>query len=211
MTRIDPARLGATYAALMAAHDVGDHIVQTDHQAATKASSWAGMVGHVGSYTALQVAALVALRAGGVRPSWRRTLVAVAWSAGTHAILDRRRPVAALLRMTGSPGFALSNVQPERELLVCANADADPDGPTNIEEAGHALAGAIDAVRRGDNWHAGDALSFAIRHAVAVIDPERPLPIHGPYLADQALHHACLLVAAAILAGGRTRTAAARA
>lgn len=28
------------------------------------------------------------------------------------------------------------------------------------------------------------------------------LPLHGPYLADQALHHGCLLVAALIMAGG---------
>lgn len=147
------ARLGASYAALMAAHDLGDHIVQTDHQAATKATSWAGMAGHVGSYTALQLAALVGLRAlAGVRPSWRRTAVAVAWSAGTHAFLDRRWPVKRILELTGSPSFARSTV--------------------------------IDASAVSD-------LGFL------------PLPLHGPYLADQALHHGVLLVAAAILAGGR--------
>lgn len=106
MTALDPARLGASYAVLMAAHDLGDHIVQTDHQAATKATSWTGMAGHVGSYTALQVAALAGLRAGGVRLSWRRVLAAAAWSASTHALLDRRWPVAAILRRTGSPRFA---------------------------------------------------------------------------------------------------------
>lgn len=31
---------------------------------------------------------------------------------------------------------------------------------------------------------------------------DRPLPLHGPYLADQALHHTCLAVAAAVIAGG---------
>lgn len=201
--RIDAGRLGATYAVLMAAHDLGDHVVQTDHQAATKAASWRGMAGHVGSYTALQVASLVALRASGVRPSWRRVLAAVVWSASTHAILDRRRPVVALLRLTGSPGFAVSNVQAERELRVVVNVESDPDGPTNLEEAGHALTEAMAAARRGDNWHAGELLSFAVRHAVAVINPERPLPTHGPYLADQALHHGVLAVATAILAGGR--------
>lgn len=35
-------------------------------------------------------------------------------------------------------------------------------------------------------------------------DAEQPVPLHGPYLADQ-LHHACLAVAAAILAGGESR------
>lgn len=28
------------------------------------------------------------------------------------------------------------------------------------------------------------------------------VPLHGPYLADQALHHGCILIAAAIIAGG---------
>lgn len=200
---IDLARLGATYAVLMAAHDLGDHVMQTDHQAATKASLWAGMAGHVGSYTALQVAALAALRAlTGARPSWRRTLAAVAWSAGTHAIIDRRWPVAALMRMTRSPRFAVSHVQAERELVVCVNVEADPDGPTNLEESGHALALAIDAARGGDHGEAGDMLSFAVRHAIAVINPERPTPLHGPYLVDQSLHHGVLVIAAAILAGG---------
>lgn len=148
---IDLARLGATYAVLMAAHDLGDHVVQTDHQAATKATSWRGMAGHVGSYAALQVAALAALRSAGARPSWRRTLAAVAWSAGTHAILDRRWPVVRILELTGSPSFARSTV--------------------------------IDASAVSD-------LGFL------------PLPIHGPYLADQSLHHGVLVIAAAILAGG---------
>jgi hypothetical protein len=35
-----------------------------------------------------------------------------------------------------------------------------------------------------------------------VQEQQVPAPLHGPYLADQALHHACLFVAALILAGG---------
>jgi hypothetical protein len=35
-----------------------------------------------------------------------RGLVVLAVSAGSHAIIDRRWPVRALLRATGSPGFA---------------------------------------------------------------------------------------------------------
>ena len=161
------ARLGATYAALMAAHDLGDHIVQTDHQAAHKADSWAAMAGHVGGYTGLQVAALVGLRAlAGVRPSWRRTAAAVAWSAATHAFLDRRWPVKRILELTGSPRFA----QPRIPALTVLTRNEQ----VNVKIS-----------------------------RIAMQTEEAPLPIHGPYLADQALHHGALFVAAAILAGGR--------
>lgn len=132
---------GAALAALWGAHDFADHVVQTDHQAAHKATSWAAMSGHVGSYTAVQVAALAALRPLGVRPSWRRTVAAVAWSAGTHALLDRRWPVTKILQGSGSSGFAALQT-----------------------------------------------------------------PINGPYLADQGLHHACLLVSALVLASGRAES-----
>lgn len=129
------AVFAATLGALMTAHEVADHLVQTDRQAAGKArpSGWAApMAGHVGSYTAVQVAALVALRAVGVRPSWRRSLAAVAWSAGTHAFIDRRWPVTKLLEATGSPGFA--------KLLtpIC--------GPYQADQALHHAALAVSAL-----------------------------------------------------------------
>jgi len=178
---IDLARLGATYATLMAAHDLGDHIVQTDHQAATKATSWRGMAGHVGSYTALQVAALAALRAAGARPSWRRTLAAVAWSAATHAVLDERTLVKWILRVTRSPGFARGEmVIPE--LLVAVET---PDQ-------------AVQRRRSAGTW---GVLLHGHTSAQRVA-----APLHGPYLADQALHHGVLVIAAAILAGGADPT-----
>lgn len=200
------ASFAAVLGALNAAHTVGDHIAQTDHQAARKAAprGWVGpMAGHVGGYTAVQVAALAALRPLGVRPSWARLVAGVVFSAATHALLDRRWPVWKILDLTGSRQFALSRVQAERALLVCDNVDDDPDGPTNLEEAGHALAAALTRAQVGAYREAGEALAHAVRHAVAVIDPEHPTPLHGPYLADQALHHGCLFVAALIIAGGR--------
>jgi hypothetical protein len=131
------ADFGAVTAVLWAAHNVGDHLVQTDHQAGHKATSWAAMAGHVGGYTATQVGALATIRPLlGVRPSLRRLVTAVAFSAVTHAFIDRRWPVKAMLRATRSPAFA--------EMLT---------------------------------------------------------PICGPYQADQALHHACLIGSALILTG----------
>lgn len=147
------ARFAAAYVALWAAHDLGDHVVQTDHQAAGKAQDWRCVAGHVGSYTATQAVALGALSAVGARPGWRRALAGLAWSAGTHAFLDRRWPVIGALRHTGSARFSEPSVQ----------TTEDPARP---------------------GIHTG------------------ALGLHGPYLADQALHHVCVAVAAAIIAGG---------
>lgn len=153
------AWFGAVLGALWAAHDVADHVVQTDHQAATKSGDWRGMAGHISTYHLVQLAALAAMRPLGVRPSWRRAAAAVAVSAVTHAVLDRRWPVLAILRATGSRAFARS-----------ASIDVTTLGQTE---------GYVDLPRG-----------------------HRPLPLHVPYLADQALHHGCLAVCAAIIAGG---------
>lgn len=142
-------------ATLWAAHDLADHVAQTDHQAANKASSWAAMAGHVGTYQATQFGALLAVsRATGTPLSWQGMLAGGAFSAVSHAFLDRRWPVRRALELTGSPSFARSTV-----------VDVSPRAVSD--------------------------LGFV------------PLPLHGPYLADQALHHACLLVSALLIAGRR--------
>jgi len=93
-----------------AAHNIGDHIVQTDGQAVGKtiAKGWVPpMVGHVGSYHAVMAGMLLAAdRLLGLGLSRRRLAVALAVSVGTHAFLDRRWPVRRILEATGSPGFA---------------------------------------------------------------------------------------------------------
>ena len=160
-TRFAPSRaavFGAALAALWAAHDIGDHVVQTDHQAAGKAGSWRAMAGHLGGYHATQLAALVLLRRLDITPSWKRTAAAVAFSTITHGLLDRRWPVVRLLDATGSRAFA------RPVITVSGKALGDPQDAGSVEASG-------------------------------------ALPVHGPYLADQALHHGCLLVTAAILTG----------
>lgn len=158
---MNAARFGAAYAALMAAHDVADHVVQTDAQAAGKAQDWAAMAGHISSYQAVQLAAVLMLRRCGVRPRFWRVLAAAAWSAGTHTLLDRRWPVVQLLCLTGSRRFAEAPGIPFTSRPVVYG------------------------------------------HGYPHVNlPGQVLPLHGPYLADQACHHAALVVAAAILAGG---------
>lgn len=110
--RICPLTFAATLGTLLVAHNVGDHIVQSDCQAAGKAAAepaeWVpAMCGHIGGYQAAQAAALAAvLPASGLRPSWRGLLAGTVFSAASHAFLDRRWPVRWILQHTRSPKFA---------------------------------------------------------------------------------------------------------
>jgi hypothetical protein len=147
--RVDPLAFAVILPTALVAHNVGDHIAQTDHQANRKARDWVAMAGHVATYQAAQAVAVGAvLAATGCRCSRWGLFAGAVISAGTHAFIDRRWPVAAVLDATGSQGFA--------DLTVTA--------------------------------HRGQT-KFAF-----------PL---GMYLADQALHHGCLLVAAAVMAARR--------
>jgi hypothetical protein len=96
---------------LLVAHQIGDHVVQTDHQAARKAGPgwtavWA-MAGHLAGY---HLCALLLLLAAfgllGLPLTATGVVAGLAFSALTHALLDRRWPVTALLRALRSPRFA---------------------------------------------------------------------------------------------------------
>lgn len=85
---------------VLAAHLLGDWVVQTDHQAAHKTSSWPAMHGHCLTYHAV-----MAIFIAPVWPDWR-TIVLLTVSYATHAIIDRRWPVRWLLARTGSAAFS---------------------------------------------------------------------------------------------------------
>ncbi|MER7131342.1 transcriptional regulator [Streptosporangium saharense] len=87
----------AVFIALLAAHSVGDHLIQTHHQACTKGAP--GLVGrlaclrHVVTLTATKVGALVALiLVAGLRPPLLATAVALAVDAASHYWADRSAP-----------------------------------------------------------------------------------------------------------------------
>ena len=168
-------RFAAVLGTLAAAHNVADHVLQTDAQALHKADAnhWAAaMTGHIGSYHAAQVAALAASdRALGLCLSPRRVAIAVGFSAATHAFLDRRWPVRRALELTGSPGFAAPR--------------------TTVHVPVDGLGRIVDHADR------------LLPGVPTVIDVYGPVPLHGPYLADQSLHHGVLWVCALIIAGGR--------
>ncbi|MFJ4668956.1 hypothetical protein [Kitasatospora purpeofusca] len=116
------AAFGAVWAVLSVGHTLADHVLgQTDHQAANKAAptpqqvrdgadphrGWSACLAHVALYH-LVVAGLYALvrLAVPLPATLLGATTALLWSAGTHAILDRRWPVRLLLERTGSPNFA---------------------------------------------------------------------------------------------------------
>ncbi len=97
--------------AALVGHQLGDHVVQTDRQATEKATpgrrGLSALAGHLVGYHAV-VVALVAVTALALRLPLSPVgcAAALALSVGSHALLDRRWPVRAVLRATGSPRFA---------------------------------------------------------------------------------------------------------
>ena len=90
---------------LLTSHLLGDLVAQSDWQATNKTRSWAALAAHVAGYH-LVMGLLLLLPV--VRDGWpaAKALAVLAVSAATHALVDRRWPVGALLRVAGSPGFA---------------------------------------------------------------------------------------------------------
>lgn len=95
--------------ALLVGHLVGDHLLQTDHQAAHKqAPSIAGyraLAGHVVGYTAAQVVALAGVVAAGITVSLTGAVAALAISAVTHWVIDRGCLLARLAVWTRTTAY----------------------------------------------------------------------------------------------------------
>jgi uncharacterized protein DUF3307 len=112
MDAISPALavVGAVFAALYAAHVVGDHWVQTSGQAGAKgAPTWAGRLAdtaHVITLTITKLVALAALAAvSGWRPSLWQVGAALVVDAASHWWADRRTTLAALADRVGKGEF----------------------------------------------------------------------------------------------------------
>ncbi|MFJ8474387.1 transcriptional regulator [Kitasatospora sp. NPDC094011] len=105
------ATFAAAYALLRASADLADHWIQTDHQAGTKGDRSAvgrrACAAHVATYTTTQAAALLlGTRLLGLRPKLRRVLTALAVSAATHYLADRRVPLLRAAEATRRGNFA---------------------------------------------------------------------------------------------------------
>ena len=90
---------------LLTSHLLGDWVAQSDWQATNKTRSWAALAAHVAGYHLVMGLLLLVpvLRDGW--PAWK-ALVVLGVSAASHALIDRRWPVRALLRVVGSSGLA---------------------------------------------------------------------------------------------------------
>jgi hypothetical protein len=131
MTRIvadaDVARqvaFAVTLLALIVGHQIGDHVLQSDRQAAEKAApgpaGLRAMAGHLAAYhLALGVVLVVTAAVLRLPLSGWGIAAALLVSAASHAVLDRRRLVRAVLRATRSPKFA------EQTSPVCGMYVAD--------------------------------------------------------------------------------------
>ncbi|MDI1463643.1 DUF3307 domain-containing protein [Catellatospora sp. KI3] len=96
---------------LYVGHQVGDHVAQTDRQAEGKAEAgghgWRAMAGHLLGYHLTLLVLLLGTTALLRLPlSWTGLAAGLGFSLATHGLLDRRWPVRAILRATGSPRFA---------------------------------------------------------------------------------------------------------
>ncbi len=111
------SRFAVIAAAASVGHLIGDYGAQTDTQATAKAApgynppgapagrwrGWLANQAHCATYHAALVATVAAACAAtGVRVRPGRAAAAVGISWGTHALIDRRWPVEAFMRATGS-------------------------------------------------------------------------------------------------------------
>lgn len=110
MHTINPGVFAAVFATLCVAHQVGDHWVQTEWQAATKGQP--GRRGreaclmHVLTYTLTASVSLSVLywTTGVTEPMWR-LLAGLAVSVVTHYIADRRTPLQRIAGWVGRRDF----------------------------------------------------------------------------------------------------------
>ncbi|GAA0809823.1 DUF3307 domain-containing protein [Spirilliplanes yamanashiensis] len=113
-----------TLLALLVGHQVGDHVLQSDRQAAEKCgpgrAALRAMAGHLLAYH-LAVGAVLAVVAFVLHLplSVPGVVAGLAFSAVTHGLLDRRHLVRVVLQRTGSPRFA------EQTTPVCGMYVAD--------------------------------------------------------------------------------------
>lgn len=99
-------------ATMLVAHEIQDHVFgQTDHQAANKMkpgfSGWSSNLLHIFDYhVGMLLMLMLTFWITDLPLSGLGLVVALGFSAITHAILDRRWPVKWILEHTGSPEFS---------------------------------------------------------------------------------------------------------
>ena len=116
-----PGAFAAVFAALYVAHQVADHWVQTDHQAAHKGDpGWPGRLScaaHVTTYTLTGLFCLTWLMAAtGLRVDSAHLIAGLLISGVSHYVADRRTPLRNLAALFGASRFyALGAPRPGRD------------------------------------------------------------------------------------------------
>lgn len=82
------------FESLVIGHLLGDWLLQTEWQAQNKADNWGAMLAHVAVYHAVILGILILRFGAAATPVY----LAVGGLALTHAMLDRKWPVAWLMR-----------------------------------------------------------------------------------------------------------------
>lgn len=109
---IDPTVFAVGLGTMYAAHEFADHVVgQNDHEAANKAkpgrAGWSALLLHVYKYHIVMfIMLLIVCAIFSLHVSILGFTSAIVFSAITHGILDRGKPVRWILEKTGSSGFA---------------------------------------------------------------------------------------------------------
>jgi hypothetical protein len=159
----------AVYAALHAAHMVGDHITQGHRDAEAKAAprlgqlaagvhpwtGWPACLRHVASYTTTQAAALLLVGLTVVPLGAAGAVAALTASAATHTVIDRRWIVRRIIQAKAAHEwpqgpYAIDQSLHTAALLVAAvlAATAGPAAAAATIAAGAALVGAALVVER---------------------------------------------------------------
>lgn len=102
---------GAVLGTLWVAHQVADHVIQTDQMSYRKMGAalgdWTLAILHAASHIALSVPMLALIdHLQGTPTNWAGTAVGMALIGLSHLYIDRRHPVQWVMKHTGSSDFA---------------------------------------------------------------------------------------------------------
>jgi hypothetical protein len=165
------------FVALFAGHQVGDHIVQTNAAARAKGAptadllaagvhpwrGWDFCLRHVSTYTLTQAVALVLVRVA-TPVTWTGVAAALAVSASTHAVIDRRWLVRFLARLKGCQDWREAPYLIDQSLHVGALLVAAVVGAVTVSGAAATSVGTCAAIL------IGTALVVERRRATAARD-----------------------------------------
>ena len=168
------------FVALFAGHQVGDHIFQTNAVARAKGAptaellaagahpwlGWGACLRHVGTYTLTQAVALILVTVA-TPVAWAGLVAALAVSASTHAVIDRRWLVRLIVRAKGCQDWSEAPYHIDQSLHTGALLVAAVVAAVTTSGAGACVVGACAAVLVGAALVVEQYLATAARDRAA--------------------------------------------